>query len=735
MTREGDNVTRADSPMGSSVVMVVLDTLRADALDPQWLSSLPTLSKLVDESFVFSRAYSPSHWTLPSHASLFTGLPPTDNGAHPPNMKLREDVRTIAEVFRERNYFTACLTCNPILSDSFGLTRGFDVVWRPSRPWKASLGRGRRLLERLLQNGNREVSPLAIFGEKFGTLLASAPQFDNGARETVNYTMQMSKELRGSAFLVLNLMEAHFPYHGRGVLSSWRHRLRNTEFYGSWDKIVMAVMGGRLNIPERKRRILEQIYWENVKYLDSQLASFLAALPEEFLSESFLIVVSDHGQLLGERGKIGHSSGLDEELIRVPLIIRPPGGGARKEVSWPVDISMLFFLLDSIASHDSHALESWLKLIREQDLVFSEAHAGLVPHLYRFAGHDGVHRADLLDFRINRDHSALACVAGRWKLICHLGRKEDELYDLNSNESEEVNLVTRESDVTEELHKRLATRFASAPPRLDTLRYIDSLPFKTKRTIAELILKETFETANRPALLWTGGKDSMLVLSLALETASTNDQDPPQLVFIDHGQHFDETWILMDELVKREGLKPIIVRNDDFLEATNENPDFVKLDILNAENQEEALRVGFAEREVPVDLNTAVGNHLLKTVALNRAIREKGFDFVITGIRWDENPARSVEVFFSPRDQPAHTRVHPILPWTESEVWRYTLESGVPIHPLYQQGYRSFDGIKDSKPTSTIPAWEQDLETTEERAGRAQDKEEIMERLRSLGYF
>ncbi len=101
--------------------------------------------------------------------------------------------------------------------------------------------------------------------------------------------------------------------------------------------------------------------------------------------------------------------------------------------------------------------------------------------------------------------------------------------------------------------------------------------------------------------------------------------------------------------------------------------------------------------------------------------------------RWDENPARSTEVFFSPRK--SHTRVHPILLWTEREVWDYTLEHGLPIHPLYAEGYRSFDGVKDSKPTDTRPAWEQDLEGSEERAGRAQDKERIMERLRALGYF
>ena len=145
--------------------------------------------------------------------------------------------------------------------------------------------------------------------------------------------------------------------------------------------------------------------------------------------------------------------------------------------------------------------------------------------------------------------------------------------------------------------------------------------------------------------------------------------------------------------------------------------------------------MGLRGTAVPFSLNTEVGNHLMKTVALNRLVRRERIDTVITGIRWDENPARASEVFFSPRESPAHVRVHPILPWTERDVWTFTLRERLPVHPLYAKGYRSLDGIHDSRPTDSRPAWEQDLEGSYERAGRAQDKEHIMERLRAQGYF
>lgn len=64
-----------------------------------------------------------------------------------------------------------------------------------------------------------------------------------------------------------------------------------------------------------------------------------------------------------------------------------------------------------------------------------------------------------------------------------------------------------------------------------------------------------------------------------------------------------------------------------------------------------------------------------------------------------------------------------------------TFRRDLPRHPLYEKGFRSIDGKFDSHSVSDLPAWEQDLENTFERAGRAQDKEQIMEKLRELGYM
>ncbi len=309
------------------------------------------------------------------------------------------------------------------------------------------------------------------------------------------------------------------------------------------------------------------------------------------------------------------------------------------------------------------------------------------------------------------------------------------MFDVVADPKETVNLVGEEKDVVEGLHTEISKQFlgggfASAGPVPR-----DHFPPRAKKAISDAVLTSTLEHYEKPVIVWTGGKDSNLVLYLALDVARGRQLPVPTLLIVDHGQHFPETWSFMEEVTEKEGLEVMVAKNENLLAAAEGGAEAVPVESLDSENQREAFRAGLEGTEVPLSLNTPVGNHLLKTVALNRHLRDHGIDAVIAGIRWDENPARSSEVFFSPREEPPHTRIHPILPWSERDVWDHTLEQALPIHSLYLRGYRSFDGVHDSAPTDVRPAWEQDLETIEERTGRGQDKEEIMEQLRALGYF
>jgi phosphoadenosine phosphosulfate reductase len=261
----------------------------------------------------------------------------------------------------------------------------------------------------------------------------------------------------------------------------------------------------------------------------------------------------------------------------------------------------------------------------------------------------------------------------------------------------------------------------------------ENLTFESKEKIANTVIEDVFGRFSRPVVVWSAGKDSTVVLYLVKKYVESTNKNMPPALFLDHGQHYEETLAMLEKVSKDWGFRVISTRNDDFLSKVRDGK--VLVSDLNAENRNEVQKIGFPGDMIQYNLDTDVGNHLLKTVPMQNAISRYRFDALFVGVRWDENPARGTEVFLSRRNNPEHFRAHPILTFNEKDVWSFIFKNKLPIHPLYYKGYRSIDGKNDSKPISDKPAWEQDLDNTSERAGRSQDKEGIMEKLRNLGYM
>ena len=281
------------------------------------------------------------------------------------------------------------------------------------------------------------------------------------------------------------------------------------------------------------------------------------------------------------------------------------------------------------------------------------------------------------------------------------------------------------------------------------------------------------EEYENPAIMWTGGKDSTLTLYFVKEVVEQFGYELPPTVFIDHYQHFDELLEFVDRWADEWNLEVIFARNEDvgaYVDANDLEPgDDIPVDALDENNQHHVRNIlEYEEDTFPFLLDTYVGNHLLKTVALNNTLEEHDIDGIISGIRWDEQEARADETFFSPRHDPdiypPHDRIQPILQFDEGDVWDAfwfyvapeTVEAfpddgyvpseyddlpndldheDIPVSPKYFAGFRSLGSEISTEKSDEEPAWLQDLENTTERAGRAQDKEDLMERLRDLGYM
>lgn len=265
-----------------SFVLAVLDTARADAVSAygKVAGTTPTVDALAQTGLRYTHAYSNSNWTLPAHASLFTGLLLSEHGLRLGSDALPNTVTTLAEQLRGRGYETVAFSENPWLGPAAGVTRGFDRFTGPSDRFKAKL--------------KREMSELV------GEWLASRPR-------------------DRPFFLFLNIMDPHWDYQVRAAnpfLPPGVSRERASAIATSPPLFCVWRRGS----PEAD--ILRGLYLGDVQAADAKLGRVLRRLREAPAQNSLVVIVtSDHGEYLGEQGLLEHGVGMGEAVLEIPLIV------------------------------------------------------------------------------------------------------------------------------------------------------------------------------------------------------------------------------------------------------------------------------------------------------------------------------------------------------------------------------------------------------------------------------
>ncbi len=321
------------------VVLIVLDTVRAENVSTYGYArpTAPEIDALAREGALFLDATSPSTWSLPSHASLFTGRYPSSHGAHAEHRYLDDRYPTLAQVLERRGYETFCITANPWISDGLGLTRGF--AWQDESLLNhGGAGIGFSFVHRLLDRlGLQEV-------DKGGDLVASS--FEAWARER-------PAEGQRPAFVFLNFVEAHFPYHQLPHDYLWRF---TDAPYSELREISVDLLGAQFGGKGRPAREVagptRDMYDGGVAYSSALLGRITLALRERgALDRTVLIVLADHGEILGERADFfGHGPSLYQESVGVPLLVRyPPRVPAGVRIETPVSTLGVFATILDLA--------------------------------------------------------------------------------------------------------------------------------------------------------------------------------------------------------------------------------------------------------------------------------------------------------------------------------------------------------------------------------------------------
>jgi arylsulfatase A-like enzyme len=337
-----------------NIVLVVLDSVRAANTSAYGYGrpTTPHLDQLAREGARFEQATSVGCWTLPVHASLFTGLHPIQHGVTVSASALADSVPTLAEQLRDAGYRTACFSNNAYISSASGLTRGFehvDEIWRVTHPRGVTLPRLSERIKALERRGpvlRPMVALLRRLKRARSVLKAWRSRKDSGA----SYTNERIRTwLRDSAderpfFMFVNYMEAHEPYlppfpFNRRFVPSRYSPWRIVRSSGRRDEILTA--------PEPRRgedlEILEGLYDGTIRYADDKVAELTTDVARAPRGDNTLLAVtSDHGDAFGEHGHLGHRLTLYEELLRVPLIVRYPAAvPAGTRVAQPVSLGDL----------------------------------------------------------------------------------------------------------------------------------------------------------------------------------------------------------------------------------------------------------------------------------------------------------------------------------------------------------------------------------------------------------
>ena len=476
------------------ILLIVLDTLRRDRLsvyNPA-LRTSPHLHAFAEGAACFERAISPAQWTIPAHASLFTGVYPTTHQVTQADGMLSGSYATLAEILQAGGYHTAGFCNNPLVGVlQNDLQRGFvDFYNYAGAAVNRPLTRRRNGVQRRLSAGwarfartvsNRFAHSDRLFQTALHPLLTPVwtrfVNYKGHTRHSIDDLMaywdqrtRADNHDRPPLFAFLNLMGAHLPYRPPA------DALRRIDPEISRDRAAQRFMrqfnadAARWASPDEppladwQRHIVETYYDAEIAAQDEHLGRLLRHLEHTgALDNTLVLVLADHGEGHGDHGFFGHSFVVYQELVHVPLMIHDPRQPGAQRIADSTSTRRIFHtVLDAagltppLDEADPNADVRGLSLLpssrnghsAEPDLAFAEA---VPPHTFLRLIRS---RQPQLIEQLRLDQTRRAVYRGAQKLAT-VGDSVEALFDVQTDPQETQNLAGERADLSGDLQREL----------------------------------------------------------------------------------------------------------------------------------------------------------------------------------------------------------------------------------------------------------------------------------------
>ncbi len=297
-----------------NVILISLDTLRADHLSAYGYpkKTSPHIDRWAKKSLLFKNSFSNASWTLPSHMSLMTSLYPSIHGVDDKSKKLSESTRTLAEVLKENGYKTAAFTGGTNVSKVYGFDKGFDFFKESYDATIETPGQGWRLshIEKSLSswlNTNVDV--------KFFLFLHCWDPHEPFIKHS--YLSEFESSYSGQ----LSILDTYSDFIKSPEFKNHEGFFNINLFYNE------VINKDLISLTKEDKEHIVALYDNEIRFVDHYFGKLIAHLEHlDLMDKTIIILWSDHGEELFERGKIMHGSArLYDEQIHVPTIVYIPG--------------------------------------------------------------------------------------------------------------------------------------------------------------------------------------------------------------------------------------------------------------------------------------------------------------------------------------------------------------------------------------------------------------------------